>query len=241
MTRCYMCLSNFVSTKILVSLTLARSRAHCRKQNSDDFLQHTQPPTSKNSPHQSSKSKSPTAALFRSGSRCYYDSSLAASLRRNIHGPPNYGKRTHREMSFFKKYSVTLDLANNIVRFPDITLQLRPVNVKFKNKLPELKTTQKMTYQPNQQVDVPVVNERDLGDITGTVEGLPAFERRSHLLVSPALSETRECRTHVQITNPLDYQITINVGTAVASFKIMTPKQANNLQPMTSHQLNLIT
>ena len=66
------------------------------------------------------------------------------------------------------------------------------------------------------------------------------FERRSRLLVSPALNETQEGRTHVQITNPLDYQITINVGTAVASFKIMTPKQAINLQPMTNHQLNLI-
>ena len=78
-------------------------------------------------------------------------------------------------------------------------------------------------------------------DLTGTVEGLPAFERRSHLLVSPALSETQEGRIHVQITNPLDYQITINVGTAVTSFKIMTPKQANNLQSMTEHQLNLIS
>ena len=144
-------------------------------------------------------------------------------------------------MSFFKKYSVTLDLANNIVKFPDITLQLRSVNGNFKNKLLELKTTQKTVIQPNQQVFVPVVIERDLGDITGTVEGLPAFERRSHLLVSPALNETQEGRTHVQITNPLDYQITINVGTPVASFKIMTPKQANNLQPMTNHQLNLIS
>ena len=52
-------------------------------------------------------------------------------------------------MSFFKKYSVTLDLANNIVKFPDITLQLRSVNGKFKNKLLELKTTQKMVIQPN--------------------------------------------------------------------------------------------
>ena len=83
--------------------------------------------------------------------------------------------------------------------------------------------------------------ESDLGDITGTVEGLPAFERRSHLLVSPALIETQEGRTHVQITNQLDYKITINVDTAVASFKIMTPKLANNLQPITSHQLNLIS
>ena len=144
-------------------------------------------------------------------------------------------------MSFIKKDSVTLDLANNIVKFPDITLQLRSVNRTFKNKLLELKTTQKMVIQPYQQVFVPVIIERDLGDITGTVEGLPAFERRSHLLVSPALSKTREGRTHVQITNPLDYQITINVGTPVASFKIMTPKHANNLQPMTNHQLNLIT
>ena len=143
-------------------------------------------------------------------------------------------------ISFFKKYSVTLDLANNL-KFPDITLQLRSVNGKLKNKLLELKTTQKIVIQSNQQVFVPVVSERDLGDITGTVEGLPAFERRSHLLVSPALSETREGRAHVQITNPLDYQITINVGTAEASFKIMTPKQANNLQPMKNHQLNLIT
>ena len=87
--------------------------------------------------------------------------------------------------------------------------------------------------------------ERDLGDITGTVEGLPAFERRTHLLVSPALSETHEGRTHVQITNQLNYQVTINVGTAVALFKILTPKptcsQATNLQPMTDHQLNLIS
>ena len=30
--------------------------------------------------------------------------------------------------SFFKKYSVTLDLANNIVRFPELTLQLKPPN-----------------------------------------------------------------------------------------------------------------
>ena len=144
-------------------------------------------------------------------------------------------------VSVFKKYSVTLDLANNIVKFPDITVQLRSVNGKFKNKLLELKTTQKIVIQRNQQVFVPVVIERDLGDITGTVERLPAFEGRSHLLVSPALSVTQEGRTHVQITNPLDYQITINVGTPVASFKIMTPKQANNLQPMTNHQQNLIS
>ena len=142
-------------------------------------------------------------------------------------------------MSFFKKYFVTLDLANNIVKFPDITLQLRSnsVNGKFKNKLLELKTTQKAVIQPNQQVFVPVVLERDLGDITGTVEGL-RITRVGETMTPTGLSssqQTREGQTYVQVTNPLDYQITVNVGTSVALFKIMTPKQANKLQPMTNH------
>ena len=153
---------------------------------------------------------------------------------------PDCGERTQWNV-FLQKIFVYIDLDNNIVKLPDITLQLRSVNGKFKNKLLELKTTQKVVIQPNKQVFVPVVIERDLGNITGTVEGLPALERRSHLLVSPTISETQEGRTHVQVTNSLDYQITINVGTAVASFKIMTPKQAHNLQPMTSQQLNLIS
>ena len=102
-----------------------------------------------------------------------------------------------------------------------------------------MKTAQNTVIQLNQQVFVPLVIERDLGDFTGTVEGLTAFDRRSHLLVSPALSETREGQIYVQVTNPLDYQITVNVGTSIASFKIMTPKQACNLQLMTNHQLNL--
>ena len=100
-------------------------------------------------------------------------------------------------MSFFKKYSVTLDLANNIVKMLDITLHIRPMNGKFKNKLNELKTTQKTVIQPHQQVFLPVITERDIGDITGTVEGLPAFERKSQFLVSPALIEFPEGRTHV--------------------------------------------
>ena len=65
-------------------------------------------------------------------------------------------------MSFFKKDSVTLDLANNIVKFPDITLQLKPQNGKFKCKLIEMATTQKITLQPMQQAFIPVRADADL-------------------------------------------------------------------------------
>ena len=144
-------------------------------------------------------------------------------------------------ISFFKKYSVTLDLANNIVRFPEITLQLRPQNGKFKLQMLELRASQKTTIQPRQQVFIPVTSEKDIGQVTGTVEAFPAFERKTELLVSPSMSEINDQQTHVQITNYLDHSITIPQNTTVAVFRILTPNQAKNVQPMTSEQLTLIT
>ena len=170
---------------------------------------------------------------------CYDSSSPENSLKRLSWSSRQWG--TYLLECRSSKKLRNAGLSQQQCHIPGHHPPTRSVNGKFKNKLLEVRTTQKIVIQPNKQVFVPVVIERDLGDITGTVEGLPAFERLSHLLVSPALSETQEGRTHVQITNPLAYQIKINVGTPVASFKILTPKQANNLQPMTNHQLNLIS
>ena len=144
-------------------------------------------------------------------------------------------------MSFFKKYSVTLDLANNIVRFPEITLQLRPQNGKFKLQMLELRASQKTTIPPRQQVFIPVVAEKDIGHVTGTVEAFPAFERKTELLVSPTMSEINDQQSHVQITNYLDHTITIPQHTTVAVFRILTPNQAKNVQPMPNEQLTLIS
>ena len=55
-------------------------------------------------------------------------------------------------LSFFKKYSVTLDLANHIVGFPEITLQLKPPIGKFKLPMLKLRASQKTTISPRQQV-----------------------------------------------------------------------------------------
>ena len=144
-------------------------------------------------------------------------------------------------MSFFKKYSVTLDLANNVVKFPDINLQLKPERGRYKIQMIELRTTQKTVIQPDHQIIVPVLAERDLGTIHGTVETFPAFERKTQLLVSPALTQITEKKSHVQITNLTCHTITLNPNTTVATFKIMTPNQAKNLQPMSNEQLTLIT
>ena len=100
-------------------------------------------------------------------------------------------------MFFFKKYSVTLHLANNIVLFLEITLQLKPPIGKFKFQMLELRASQKRTISPRQQVFVPVMAEKDIGTVTGTVEAFWAIERKTELLVSPPMSEIREQQSHV--------------------------------------------
>ena len=144
-------------------------------------------------------------------------------------------------MSFSKNYSVTLDLASNVIKFPDITLQLEPERGRYKIQMIESRTTQKTVIQPDHQLIVPVLAERDLGTIQGTVETFPAFERKTQLLVSPALTQIADMKSHVQITNLTSHTITLNPNTTVATFRIMTPNQAKNLQPMSNEQLTLIT
>ena len=86
-----------------------------------------------------------------------------------------------------------------------------------------------------------MVAEKDIGHVTGTVEAFPAFERKTELLVSPSMSEINDQQSHVQITNYLDHTITIPQHTTVAVFRILTPNQAKNVQPMTNEQLTLIS
>ena len=109
-------------------------------------------------------------------------------------------------MSFSKQDSVTLDFANSFVKFPDITLQLKPEQRRYKSNMIKLRTSQKTVIKPYQQLFNPVLAEKDLGTIKGTVETFPAFERKTQLLVSPALAPVNEMSSHVQIiTQPKIY------------------------------------
>ena len=105
----------------------------------------------------------------------------------------------------------------------------------------ELRTTQKTTISPGQQIFVTATMDKNIGTVTGTIEAFPAFERKTELLVSPSMSEIKDQQTHVQITNHMDHAVTIPQNSTIAVFRILTPNQARNIQPMTNEQLTLIT
>ena len=125
-------------------------------------------------------------------------------------------------MSFFKKYSLTLDHANNVDEFPDITLQLKPERGRYKIPMIELRTSQKTVIPPDHQIIVHVLAERDLGTIQGSMETLSSFERKTQLLVTPALVQITEMKSDVQITNLICHSIIFNPNTTVVTLRIRT-------------------
>ena len=76
-------------------------------------------------------------------------------------------------MSFFRRYSLTLDLKNNLVHRPDLSLQIRPHHGKFSCRAFELKALQKVVVGPCEQVLT--ITAAELENSFGTSEANPAF------------------------------------------------------------------
>ena len=147
-------------------------------------------------------------------------------------------------MSFFEKYSVNLDIKNNLVHFPNrmMSMQVREQkNNKFKTGLTNLCSSNKTVIPPLHQVMIQVHSDADISLTTGTVEGSPAFMRKTCFLVSPALVDQDEGKTTIKVTNPNNHTFTLDANTTLAHFRIPTPHQAANITPMPVEHLNLIT
>ena len=147
-------------------------------------------------------------------------------------------------MSFFEKYSVNLDIKNHLVHFPNhmMSMQVRQqTNKKFKTGLIDLYSSSRTTIPPHHQVLIEVHSDADISRTTGTVEGTPAFMRKTCLLVSPAVVDLDDGKTMIQVTNPNEHVYTLEANTNLANFRIPTPHQAANITPMPVEHLKLIT
>ena len=91
------------------------------------------------------------------------------------------------------------------------------------------------------QVMIQVHSDADISLTTGTVEGSPAFMRRTCLLVSPAVVDLDEGKTAIQVTNPNNHTFTLDANTTLTHLRIPTPHQAANITAVPVEHLNLIT
>ena len=147
-------------------------------------------------------------------------------------------------MSFFEKYSVNLDIKNHLVHFPNhlMSMQVRQqTNKKSKTGLIDWSSSSRTTIPPHHRVLIEVHSDADVSCTTGTVEGTPAFMRKTCLLVSPAVVDLDDGKTMIQVTNPNEHMYTLEANTNLANFRIPTPHQAANITPMPVEHLKLIT
>ena len=114
-------------------------------------------------------------------------------------------------------------------------------NKKFKTGLINLYSSSRTTNPPHHQVLIEVHSDADISRTTGTVEGTPAFMRKTCLLVSPAVVDLDDGKTMIQVTNPNEHVYTLKANTNLAHFRIPTPHQAANITPMPVEHLKLIT
>ena len=141
-------------------------------------------------------------------------------------------------------YSVNLDIKNHLVHFPNhmMSVQVRQQkNNRFKTGLINLCSSSGTVIPPLHQVMIQVHSDSDISLTTGTVDGSPAFKRKTCLHVSPALVYLEEGKTAIQVTKPNNNTFTLEANTTLAHFCIPTPHQAANITPMPVEHLNLIT
>ena len=72
------------------------------------------------------------------------------------------------------------------------------------------------------QMMIQVHSDADISLTTRTVEGSPAFMRKTSLLVSPALVDLNESKTTIQVTNPNNHTFPLEANTTLEHFRIHT-------------------
>ena len=102
-------------------------------------------------------------------------------------------------------------------------------------------SSSRTTIPPHHQVLIEVHSDADISRTTGTVEGTPAFMRKTCLLVSPEVVDLDDGKTMIQVTNPNEHVYTLEANTNLANFRIPTPHQAANITRMPVEHLKLIT
>ena len=125
---------------------------------------------------------------------------------------------------------------------PDWSLQLNEVQFKDSKKVktrPDkdiwLVTTMKLTLPPNRQDVAHVVakGKPDFGGLTGVVTPFEQYERKAGVCITSSLSQL-DARglAAIGVFNAMPHDVTIPVGTRIATMQILTAKQAAYLKPM---------
>ena len=148
--------------------------------------------------------------------------------------------------SVLQNNSIELYPKENLMKLPDIALQLNEIqpNPKEKQTKPQytVRTLEKITIASNQQTTLKcgLISKRIFTDVCGIVEPKLSFEDKTGLCITSSLSRTDpNGYLYLSALNLQNNEITIPGNSDIAFFKFLSPQQAETLTPIDPQLLML--
>ena len=134
---------------------------------------------------------------------------------------------------FLQRNSTILDMRQGILNFPFFSMQLKNEDRTYPNVIEPILNPVKTILQPGKRTTIWVKSQIYTdNEATGIIQPSPLLENDEDLLICPAISSTQSKKHMVQINNFLDHPYTLQKGTHMANFLILTPKQTKHIRPV---------
>ena len=112
-------------------------------------------------------------------------------------------------------------------------MQLKKEDRTYPNAIEPILNPAETKLQPGKRTTVWVKSQiYTNNEATGIIQPSPHLENDEDLLICPAISSTQNNEHMVQISKFLDHPYTLEKGTHMASFSILTPEQTNHIRPV---------
>ena len=146
----------------------------------------------------------------------------------------------------FENNSIELYPRENLIKLPDLTLQLNEISTQTdKSGKPQytIRTMEKCVIAPNQQATSKCnlqMKSKQFADVCGIAEPKVSFEEKTGLCITSSLSRAdSEGNIYLSAWNLRTNEITIPRNSDIAIFKFLSPQQAETLTPIKPQLLTL--
>ena len=134
---------------------------------------------------------------------------------------------------FLQRNSTILHMHRGILNFPFFSMQLKNEDRTYSNVIEPILNPADTILQPGKRTTIWVKSQiYTENEATGIIQPSPLLENDEDLLICPAVSSTQNNKHMVQINSFLDHPYTLNKGTHMASFSILTPEQTKHIRPV---------
>ena len=134
---------------------------------------------------------------------------------------------------FLQRNSTILNMRQGILSCPFLSMQLTNEDRTHPNVSEPIRNPVETILQPGKRTITWVTSQIYTDkEAIGKIQSSPHLENDEDLLICPALSVTQNNEHMVQINSFLDHFYTLNNGTHIASFSILTPEQTKHIRPV---------